>query len=107
MAKRKRRAKGDATPPPPPWSPPPLSSRHRATVAAIFETPTRADVSWSAFAALVAALGGAITAGKGSRRRIAVGPRRANLHEPHPAPDMAKGAVEDVRRLLVSIGVHP
>jgi hypothetical protein len=86
---------------------PALSGRHRATVRAICEKPTRSDVSWTSFAAPVSALGGSITRGRGSRRRIVVGTRRANLHEPHPSPNMAKGAVEDARDFLRLLGVNP
>jgi hypothetical protein len=106
MAK-KRTGEGPADPPPPPWTPPALSGRHKATVVAIYDKPTRSDVSWASFASLVNALGGTIKNGKGSRRRIKVGDRRANLHEPHPGPDMPKGAVEDVRDFLNLIGVRP
>jgi hypothetical protein len=106
MAKKK--SGGDAgDEPSPAWTPPRLASRHQATVRAIYEKPTRADVSWSSFESLVAALGGTITNGRGSRRRIVVGPGRANLHEPHPSPDMAKGAVKDVRDFLKLLGVGP
>lgn len=92
---------------PPLWKAPQLSSRNNATVAGIFAEPTRPDVSWRSFESLILALGGTIENGKGSRRRIKVGPRRANLHEPHPSPDMAKGAVEDVRDFLRGLGIRP
>jgi hypothetical protein len=104
MAKKEPRREDER---PAPWTPPALSSRHRATVAAIFAVPTRADVTWRSFVGLVAALGGLVQHGRGSRRRIKVGPRRANLHEPHPGATMPKGAVEDARDFLRSLGVVP
>ena len=104
---KKRSGDASASTPSPGWVAPNLSGRHKATAKAIYERPTRADVSWISFAALVIALGGAITHGKGSRRRIVVGTRRANLHEPHPSPNMAKGAVEDARDCLKLLGVGP
>jgi hypothetical protein len=103
----KRSGDASGNTPSPGWVAPNPSGRHKATVKAIYERPTRADVSWISFAALVAALGGSITNGKGSRRRIVVGTRRANLHEPHPSPNMAKGAVGDARDFLKLLGVSP
>jgi hypothetical protein len=107
MARRRPGAGNGATGEPSSWKAPVLSSRHRATLAMLFERPTRADVTWNAFASLIGALGGEITNGAGSRRRIKLGPRRASLHEPHPGPNMVKGAVEDARAFLRTLGVSP
>src|SRR5690349_13779063 len=86
---------------------PTLSGRHRGTLEAIFERPTRADIRWKAIEALLLALGGEITEGRGSRVRVALLGQRATFHEPHPKPSAAKGAVEDVRDFLVRAGVEP
>ena len=104
MAKKQSGKPGKPTP----WVVPTLNSRNRATVAAIFAVPTRQDVPWRSFEALIKnGLGGTITNGSGSRRRIQVGTRRANLHEPHPGPNMVRGAVEDARHFLKALGVTP
>ena len=84
-----------------------LSSKHRATLESVFETPTRPDIPWRSIEALFVALGGEITQGRGSRVRIAVLGRRANFHEPHPERDTDRGAVKDVRDFLISLGVRP
>jgi hypothetical protein len=99
--------KPDEPRPPPVWIPPELGSRNVDVVAGIFAEPTRADVTWRSLKQLVTALGGTIQNGRGSRRRIKIGTRRANLHEPHPGPNMAKGAVEDVREFLKGLGIKP
>jgi hypothetical protein len=84
-----------------------LSSRHRGTLAAVFERPNRGDIPWRDIEALFVALGGAVSNGKGSRRRVRLGERRAVFHEPHPERVTDKGAVGSVRDFLVSAGVRP
>jgi HicA toxin of bacterial toxin-antitoxin, len=102
------RMKGEGAPPPARrQEPPPLSGRHRATLGAIFERPTRADISWRSIEALFRALGGEVSEGRGSRVRVALLGRRGVFHEPHPDPATDKGAVEDVRDFLISVGVRP
>jgi hypothetical protein len=86
---------------------PRLSSRHRATLAAVFERPTRGDVPWRDVEALFAALGSTVTQGRGSRRRVRLWERRAVFHEPHPERVTDKGALESVRDFLASAGVQP
>jgi HicA toxin of bacterial toxin-antitoxin, len=95
--------------PPPPRQPewPKLSSRHRATLTAVFERPTRSDIPWRDLERLFIALGGRVEGGKGSRRRVKLGDRRAVFHEPHPEKVTDKGAVESARDFLVSAGVQP
>jgi hypothetical protein len=94
---------------PPPGQPewPKLSSRHRATMAAVFERPTKGDIPWRDIERLFIALGGRVEGGKGSRRRVKLGDRKAVFHEPHPEKVTDKGAVEYVRGFLASAGVQP
>jgi hypothetical protein len=106
------RPEGGGAPPParrqePPPAPRPLSGRHRATLGAIFERPTRADIPWRSIEALFRALGGEVAEGRGARVRVALLGRRVVFHEPHPEPATDKGAVEDVREFLISVGVRP
>ena len=98
---------GETTPPARRQEPPPLTGRHRATLAAVFERPTRADIPWRVIEALLRALGGEVSQGRGSRVRVALLGGRAVFHEPHPEPATDKGAVEDVRDFLISVGVRP
>jgi hypothetical protein len=80
---------------------------HRKALAAIFERPTRADVRWNEAVALIRALGGEISEGRGSRVRFALIGRRAVFHRPHPRPEMVKGAVEALRDYLIDTGIQP
>lgn len=87
-----------------------LSSKHRRTLHRIFEGPTRADITWADFEALVLALGGewrkpGRTAG--SRRRAVLRDVRGLFHKPHPGPAMKKGSVEAARLFLRNAGVKP
>lgn len=86
---------------------PKLSARHQRTLDAIRHKPVRGDIPWRDIERLFEALGGRVIAGKGSRRRIKLGERRAVFHEPHPDRVTDKGAVVAVREFLVSAGVIP
>lgn len=44
-----------------------MNAAQRKTLARIFEKPTRADVRWAAIEALIKALGGEVTEGRGSQ----------------------------------------
>jgi len=107
---RKQTGKGqepdEPTPPVPPARPK-LSARHRNTLAAVFARPTRGDIPWRDIEALFVALGGLVAKGKGSRRRVKLGERKAVFHEPHPERITDKGAVESVRGFLDSAGIRP
>lgn len=88
----------------------PLGRRHCRTLCRIFERPTRADVGWDDFVALVKKLGGQVSTGgrtSGSAHRALLNGRRAVLHKPHPDPRMKKGSVESVRDFLTAAGVTP
>jgi hypothetical protein len=106
---KKRKGEDEPRPPEPPpqteW--PKLSARHRKTLDAIFARPTRGDIPWRDVEGLFQALGGSVTTGRGSRRRVRLGERRAVFHEPHPEKVTDKGAVDGVRGFLLSAGVRP
>ncbi|MDE2149294.1 MAG: type II toxin-antitoxin system HicA family toxin [Gammaproteobacteria bacterium] len=84
-----------------------MNSRHRKTLAAIFERPTRADLRWTGIEALFVALGAEISEGSGSRIRVALNGVRAVFHRPHPERITDKGAVVSVRRFLETAEVKP
>jgi len=84
-----------------------MNAAQRKTLAHIFEKPTRADVRWAAIEALIKALGGEVTGGRGSRVRFRLGERIATFHGPHPQRVTGKATLEDVRRFLENAGVRP
>lgn len=84
-----------------------MNATHRRTFQAIFETPTRADVRWSRIEALIRALGGEVTEGRGSRVRFRLEDRVATFHRPHQSRETGKATLDDVRRLLENAGFQP
>lgn len=84
-----------------------MDSKHQKTLEAIFEKPERTNVLWREVEALLIALGAEITAGNGSRRRVALKGVRAVFHRPHPHKETDKDAVKSVRRFLEAAGVKP
>lgn len=84
-----------------------MQTRHRRTLAAIFERPERADIAWRDIEALFVALGADVSEGRGSRVRVALHEARAVFHRPHPQKECDKGAVKAVRRFLQEAGVEP
>ena len=83
-----------------------LSSKHRATLAAIVEQPTRGNIPWRSIEALFIALGATVTEGHGSRVRVLLNGVRATFHRPHPRKEPSKSAVESVRSFLFNAGVQ-
>lgn len=87
-----------------------LSSKHRRTLEHIFEEPTRADVEWEDFVALVLALGGEWRRPgrtSGSRKRATLRGVKGVFHSPHPGSVMRKGSVESARLFLRNAGIVP
>lgn len=84
-----------------------LSSRHRKTLAAVFEEPVRSDVEWAAVEKLFVAFGGETSEGRGSRVRVYLNGMKAVFHRPHPEKEADKGALKSVRKFLVNAGVEP
>ncbi len=73
----------------------------------IFEKPTRSDIAWQDIESLLIALGAEISEGAGSRVRIALKDWRGVYHRPHPRKETVKGAVDQLRKDLLKIGVKP
>jgi hypothetical protein len=84
-----------------------LSGKHRATLEAVFADPVRSGIAWREIEALLEACGAEITAGHGSRVRVAMNGVRAVFHRPHPRKDTDKGAVKAVRRFLTEADIPP
>ena len=72
---------------------------------AVFEHPTRPDISWTDIEALFVALGADVSEGRGSRVRVALRGVRAVFHRPHPRPITDWGAVRSVADFLRAAGI--
>ncbi|MGD0231748.1 MAG: type II toxin-antitoxin system HicA family toxin [Syntrophorhabdales bacterium] len=82
-----------------------MGKKHKRTLQAIFENPTRSDLVWSDIEAMLVALKAEVSEGRGSRVRIALRGVRAVFHRPHPEKEADKGAVGSMRRFLQEAGV--
>ena len=84
-----------------------MNNKHRKTLQAISDEPTRSDIEWKAIEAMLIAAGAEISEGSGSRVRIALKGVRAVFHRPHPRKESDRGAVKSMRRFLESAKVMP
>jgi len=84
-----------------------MNEKHRRTLEAIFEEPIRPNIVWRDIEAMLRAAGAEISAGKGSRVRIALNGVRAVFHRPHPLKETDKGAIRSMRRFLAEAGITP
>jgi len=82
-----------------------MNSKHRKTIELIFKNPVQANILWTDIEGLLAALGGELSEGSGSRVRVKLNGVRAVFHRPHPEKTTDKGAVNSVRRFLENAGV--
>ena len=84
-----------------------MNTKHKKTLAAIFDEPTRTNVVWSDIESLLIAVGAEISEGSGSRVKIVLNGGRAVFHRPHPRPETDRGALRSVRTFLSKSGVEP
>jgi hypothetical protein len=77
------------------------------TLAAIFETPTRADIAFSDMERLAVALCGEVIERKGSRVIFSIAGGVWHAHRPHPAREAKKYQVESFRDFLQARGITP
>ena len=84
-----------------------MNKKHRKTLKAIWETPTRADIKWAAVESLVEALGGNVREGNGSRVRFELNGVRGNFHRPHPGNEAKRYQIRDFKEFLEAAGVEP
>jgi HicA toxin of bacterial toxin-antitoxin, len=85
-----------------------MNSKQRATLTAIFEKPTRANIKFSDIERLLVSLDGEVYEGKGSAIRIAFpNGMKYDQHRPHPQKEAKRYQIEDARTLLELLGVKP
>lgn len=84
-----------------------MNRRQRRTLERIFESPTPPDIRWQEIEAVLRTLGAEISAGSGSRVRVALRGVRAVFHRPHPSPQTRRSTVRAVRDFLTTAEVDP
>lgn len=84
-----------------------MNARHRKTLQAVFEIPTRSSIVFSDIETLMHALGAELRSGDGSRIVFAIGSRRLYLHRPHPGKEAKRYQVEQIRTFLTLLEIVP
>jgi hypothetical protein len=82
-----------------------LARKHRRTLTAAFDQPTRSNIRWADIEHLFAAVGGEISEGAGSRVRIKLGDQVKTFHRPQPGDEAKRYAVEAARAFLRDHGI--
>lgn len=78
-----------------------MNTRHQRTLDAVFVTPTRANIEWSAIEALFLALGAEIEERAGSRIGVSLNGTDSVFHRPHPGREATKPLVRRARTFLI------
>jgi hypothetical protein len=84
-----------------------MNTRHQRTLAAVFATPTRANIEWASIEALFVAMGAEVEERAGSRVAVKLGEAVQVFHRPHPGKEAKKPTVRSVRDFLITLGVKP
>jgi hypothetical protein len=84
-----------------------VNTKQRKTLKAIFTKPTSASIIFSDIEALVVALGSEVFEREGSRIKISIQGEQWRCHRPHPGKEAKRYQVEEIRELLLRIGVKP
>lgn len=85
-----------------------MNTKHRKTLAAIFENPTNGNMEWKMIEALFTALGCRVIEGSGgSGVTFEKDGVRAYFHLPHLDKAALKYRVKDARDFLTRIGEAP
>ncbi len=84
-----------------------IRAKHRRTLNAVFAHPVSGNIRWADIEALVAALGGRVEKGEGSRIHFLLKDAPATFHRPHPSPMADKGSVAAFRKYLMRIEIAP
>ena len=84
-----------------------MSSKHRRTLAALFEDPVRSNILWKEVVSLMRHLGANVESRGGSSVAFTLREQTTTLHRPHPGKELKPYAVRDLRTFLIERGVEP
>ncbi len=84
-----------------------MNARHRRTLLAIFASPPPATIAWRDVEALLVALGADRQHRAGSRIAFELNGRTLHMHVPHPANEIGRKTIRDVKDFLDAAGVTP
>lgn len=84
-----------------------MNSKHRITLKAIFDKPTRKNVLWRDIEKLFEALGAELANKGGSVVTVYFGGKPQTFHRPHPEKEAPAYCVTKVREFLIENNVKP
>ena len=84
-----------------------MKAKHRKTLEAIYDKPTRGGIVFSEIDALIVGLGGEVREGDGSRVVFELKVSRKYLHRPHPGKEAKKYQVEELRDWFLQLEIKP
>jgi hypothetical protein len=84
-----------------------MNARQSRTLSAIFTLPTPADVRWNDIVSLIKAVGDVDQKRSGSRVAFTVNGLTHITHKPHPASEVGRMSVRDIRDFLQDAGITP
>lgn len=84
-----------------------MNFRHRKTLAAVLEIPTRAGIVFPDIEALMLALGARMAERAGSHLRVELQGEIWRCHRPPPGTEAKKYQIEGVRELLQRLRIAP
>jgi hypothetical protein len=84
-----------------------MKSKHAKILQSVFDRPTRPNILFSDLESLVAAVGGEVREGEGSRVVFEINGKRLYPHRPHPGKEAKRYQVEELRAMLESLGIKP
>lgn len=84
-----------------------MGNKPDPVLTAVFDRPTRRNILFRDFEALVRRLGGEVREREGSRVSFRMNGRILNMHRPHPGKEMLPYQVAEAREWFRSQGVAP
>ena len=82
-----------------------MNSKDLKTLKTLFAVPAASNIKFSDIEALVAALGGEIHEGQGSRVAYHLNGGVKHTHRPHPGKEAKQYQVREIKEWLIAIGV--
>ena len=84
-----------------------MNSKHRRTLAFVFNDPVSATIEWAAVETLLLAAGARMIEGRGSRVRFEKDGEVETFHRPYPAKEAKRYQIRAAPAFLERIGVTP
>jgi hypothetical protein len=84
-----------------------MKTKHKRTLQAVLALPTKASIAFTDIESLLLALGAEKTEREGSRVKYTLHGEDWHAHRPHPVKEAKKYQVEQIREILIKLGITP